>query len=181
MHSQQFFHIILIWVLVINAGWIPSPPPPKSGNYLLILFAMLNCHIFVLFDSLTANKKRLTDFMVRFPGLCSSPGIVNKFENTSFRKLNLLLSSDEGKEIPTMMRSLNESWPKSLDTYSISFKPWPLFPWRNVRQYPLDRRPTGLRNRSGRCGGKETSVSPTGNQTPAVQPVAIPTELPRLP
>jgi hypothetical protein len=44
-------------------------------------------------------------------------------------------------------------------------------PW-----YPLDRRLGGPQNRPGRYREKK-NIAPAGNPTPAVQPVAIPTEL----
>jgi hypothetical protein len=46
-------------------------------------------------------------------------------------------------------------------------------------RYPLDRRLGGPQSRYGRCG-EEENLAPAGNRTPAVQPVAIPTELSRL-
>jgi hypothetical protein len=42
-------------------------------------------------------------------------------------------------------------------------------------QYVLDRRLGGPQSRSGRCG--EKILTPAGNRTWAVQPVALPTEI----
>jgi hypothetical protein len=44
--------------------------------------------------------------------------------------------------------------------------------------YSLDMRLGGHQTRSGRSGEEKISY-PAGNRTPAVQPIAIPTELPR--
>jgi hypothetical protein len=143
MHSQQFFHIILIWVLVTNARWIPSPQ--KIRTLVINAFCHVELsHFRVVSDSLTANTKRLPDLRVQkhcFPGLCSSPGIKNKLENTYFRKLNLFLSSDEGKETPAMMRSLKNSWPQSVDSFPGSLtKSWPqsldTFPASHRKSWP---------------------------------------------
>jgi hypothetical protein len=46
-------------------------------------------------------------------------------------------------------------------------------------RYPLGRRLDGPQSRSGHYE-EEKNLSPTGNRTPAVQPVAIPTEPSRL-
>jgi hypothetical protein len=53
-------------------------------------------------------------------------------------------------------------------------------PWGKSSQYPLDGRIGVPQNRSERYG-KEKNCPPAGNRIPAVQPVAIPTEVPRLP
>jgi hypothetical protein len=45
--------------------------------------------------------------------------------------------------------------------------------------HPLDGRLDGPHSRSGRRG-EEENLTPAGNRTPAVQSVAIPTELSRL-
>jgi hypothetical protein len=52
-----------------------------------------------------------------------------------------------------------------------SFTPRSLYARGNRLRYTLYRRLGGPQSRSGRCG-EETNLTPAGNQTPAVQPVA---------
>jgi hypothetical protein len=62
----------------------------------------------------------------------------------------------------------------------VSVTSWPIYPRGKNHRYPLDRRLGGPQSRSGRCE-EEKNLAPIGNQTPAVQPVAIATEPSRLP
>jgi hypothetical protein len=55
----------------------------------------------------------------------------------------------------------------------INFTPRPLYPQEKSQRYPLDRR---LHGPQGPCG-QDKNISPAGNRSLAVQPVAIPTEL----
>jgi hypothetical protein len=52
----------------------------------------------------------------------------------------------------------------------------PLYSRGNCSRYPQYRRMGGPQRRSGHYE-EETNLAPFGNQTPAAQPVAIPTEL----
>jgi hypothetical protein len=61
----------------------------------------------------------------------------------------------------------------------VSFTPPPPYHRRNRPRHPLYTKLGGLQSRSGRCKDKKNFV-PAENQTWAVQPVAIPTELFRL-
>jgi hypothetical protein len=64
------------------------------------------------------------------------------------------------------------------DEWSAS-RPGLFIPQRDRPRYPLDRRLDGPQSRSRRCGA-EKNLAPAGIRNPAVQPVAIPTELSRL-
>jgi hypothetical protein len=46
-----------------------------------------------------------------------------------------------------------------------SFTPLPLYPWRQSRLYPLDKRLSGPQSRSGLCGEVKT-FDPTGTRIP---------------
>jgi hypothetical protein len=53
-------------------------------------------------------------------------------------------------------------------------------PQGNRLWYPLDKKLGGPQSQSGRCG-QEKNLASAGNRTPAVQPVAIPSEPKTLP
>jgi hypothetical protein len=58
-------------------------------------------------------------------------------------------------------------------TWVVSFTPRPLYNTRGRKpRYPLDRRPGGPQNRSGRVGEEKKIPVPPGNRIPFVQPVA---------
>jgi hypothetical protein len=61
------------------------------------------------------------------------------------------------------------------------FMPPPLNPRGKSPSYQLDRKVGEGPSVSGLYGVEKNLLSPVGNQTPAAQPVAIPTELSRLP
>jgi hypothetical protein len=61
----------------------------------------------------------------------------------------------------------------------VRFTTRPLYSREKSLSYPLDRRLSGPQSRSAGCG-EEINSSSAGTRTPAVQPVAIPTELFRI-
>jgi hypothetical protein len=61
----------------------------------------------------------------------------------------------------------------------VSFTPRPLYSLGKSPRYPLDKRLGGPQNLC-ECCGEEKNCAPAGIRTPAVQPVASPTELSRL-
>jgi hypothetical protein len=66
-------------------------------------------------------------------------------------------------------------------SWVVSFTPRTLYSGERAPRYPLDRRLSGARNRSGRCGEKK-DLCPAGIEPGffSPYPVAIPTELSRL-
>jgi hypothetical protein len=53
-------------------------------------------------------------------------------------------------------------------------------PGENSHWYPLDRRLGGPQSQSGRNGEEKKNLALARNQTPAIQPIAILTELSQL-